>query len=376
MDSVCPHLGVPGDKELRYGYPTDLNVCYADQPGWGKFRPVEKSHQRQFCLAGDQILCPVYLRQLATPERGKQRKQAKTYCEFFGLRREPFSIVPHSHFLCKSQSQAQAHRGLRWLIDNHQGLGLLLGPVGTGKTLLCRALSDELGLDPQFVTALLLTPSHRSEYALMTDLLAGWQVSPQRHRSLRDLEVAAHQFLAQTVLDRRQTAVLILDEAQTLSVKQLQQVCKLLNWQDGGEQLLQVILAGQPDLRSKLARVPALRDRVVVDATLTAMTVTDVQRMIIERLRRAGRRGDLFAPSAVQLIHQHTDGMPRRVTVLCLLSMWSAYQDGKRYISGDVMRGIIERNREGGLFARAVPRAQPPRLLHRLWLRVGGNRQV
>jgi len=146
MDSVCPHLGVPGDKELRYGYPTDLNVCYADQPGWGKFRPVEKSHQRQFCLAGDQILCPVYLRQLATPERGKQRKQAKTYCEFFGLRREPFSIVPHSHFLCKSQSQAQAHRGLRWLIDNHQGLGLLLGPVGTGKTLLCRAQHPTEGL--------------------------------------------------------------------------------------------------------------------------------------------------------------------------------------------------------------------------------------
>jgi type II secretory pathway predicted ATPase ExeA len=348
---LCPHLGAPGDKETRYLWPNILNVCYADQAGWAKFRPVELTHQGQFCLTRDHVLCPVYLRLVAAVRREGRPGRVQTHLEFFGLREEPFSIVPQPLLLCESQSQRQAHTGLRWLIDHRQGLGLLLGSVGTGKTLLCHALFEELNLNPQYVTALLLTPSQHSEYALMADLLACWKVKPQRRRSLRNLETAAHHFLAQIVLSRRKTAVLIVDEAQTLSTKQLQQVCKLLNWQDEGQQLLQVILAGQPSLQARLGRVPALRDRAVVEFALTPMTLGDMQQMISERLRRAGRRGDLFAPSALQLIYQHTGGMPRRVTILCLQCLWLAYQEGVRHISGEVVQAVVERASGGDLFA-------------------------
>ena len=72
--------------------------------------------------------------------------------------------------------------------------------------------------------------------------------------------------------------------------------------------------------------MPALRDRAIIEFSLDAMTPLDVHRMVRERLRRAGRQGDLFAPSAVQLIYQRAGGMPRRVTILCLLSMWFAYR--------------------------------------------------
>jgi hypothetical protein len=80
----------------------------------------------------------------------------------------------------------------------------------------------------------------------------------------------------------------------------------------------------------------------VIKSTLTAMTLADVQRMISERLRRAGCHRALFDPSAVQLIYERSGGMPRRVTVLCLSAMWMAYQEGKRYISKDVMCTAIE----------------------------------
>jgi hypothetical protein len=79
--------------------------------------------------------------------------------------------------------------------------------------------------------------------------------------------------------------------------------------------------------------------------------------MISERLRRAGRRGDLFAPSAVQLIAQHTGGMPRRVTILCQLCLWLAYQEGHRQITGDVVQTVIDRASGGDLFAIPVGEA-------------------
>jgi type II secretory pathway predicted ATPase ExeA len=354
VDSFCLHLGVPGDREQRYGFPNALNVCYGDQSRWADYQTVTLAHQRQLCLTADHVSCSIYLRAVAALEGARGRGRVQTYREFFGLQEEPFSIVPQPRFLCESQGQRQARTSLRWLIENRQGLGLLLGSVGTGKTLLCQAMSEELSLGSRHVTAMLLTPSHRSEYALMTDVLQSWQVVPKNRRSLRDLEEAAHLFLLETVFGRRQTAVLIVDEAQTLARRQLLQVCKLLNWQDEGEQLLQVILAGQPRLRTKLNHVPALSDRVVIQFTLTAMTLADVQRMILGRLRRAGRREELFTPGAVQFIYQRTGGLPRKVIIVCLASMWTAYEEGKRTISVDDVRTAIERHKDSKLFGSSM----------------------
>jgi type II secretory pathway predicted ATPase ExeA len=353
VTEACQHLGVPGDDTVRYSYPNALNVCYAQQAAVSSFLPVELVHQVQFCLTQDHVLCPIHLRQAASVHRESRPGKPQTFLEFFGLSEEPFSIVPQPHFLSESGCQQEALGGLRWLIDQRQGLGLLFGDVGTGKTLLCRTLFDRLSFDPRYVTAMLLTPSHRSEYAMMAEILAAWKVTLQRSRSLQDLEAGAHQFLAQAVLQRGQTPVLIVDEAQTLPRRHLQQVCKLLNWQDGGVQLAQVVLAGQPGLQAALLRVPALRDRAVVEFNLGPMTREDVERLISERLRRAGGRADLFSTSAVSLIFQQSGGMPRRVTILCLLSLWLAFQQGKRFVSREVVQAVIDRVGGGAILAES-----------------------
>jgi type II secretory pathway predicted ATPase ExeA len=383
---VCCHLGVPGDDQFHYSDPNSLNVCYAEDLSVCEFLPVGPEHQAQYCLTEEHPLCPIYLRRALQAEDNSGQVPHQTFFEFFELREEPFSIVPQPRFLCESRAQQQAHAGLRWLVDRHHGLGLLYGRVGTGKTLLCRTLAEELGESEHNIVALMLTPSQRTEYAFMTELLIAWEIEPERRRSLQDLEEAALDYLIRTVLEREKTVVLIVDEAQTLPRRVLRQVCKLLNWQDGSTQLLQVILAGQPSLQAHLARVPALRDRAIIEFSLDAMTPLDVHFMVGERLRRAGRQGDLFAPSAVQLIYQRAGGMPRRVTILCLLSMWFAYRQGTQYITQDVVQTVIDRTKTGDLFA--VPGTDPgqlaaawaakdgpsgprwlPRFLRRLWAR-------
>jgi type II secretory pathway predicted ATPase ExeA len=341
--SSCDKLGVPGDEYLHYDHATPLNVCYADQASLADFRPVKLDHQRQFCLKPDYALCPTYLFSVATAHlRGSRKVQTKSHLEFFGLQQEPFFVVPQPRFLCETESQQQAHSGLRWLIDNHHGLGLLLGAVGTGKTLLCQALHEELASDSRYVSVLLLTPSYRSELALMAELLAQWHLHPRQGRTTSQLEAIAHEFLADAVLTRNRTAVLLIDEAQNLPRRLLQQICRLLNWQDGGQQLLQVVLEGQPGLQRGLERVPALRDRVVLECVLTALTLSDTQKVINGRLQRAGCHGDLFAPSAVSLIHECTAGMPRKVTIACLKCLWVAYLQGQQYITQEIVQAAVK----------------------------------
>ena len=354
---VCPYLGTPGDRQTHYGYPNALNTCYAGRAGWADFEPVELDYQRQLCLTQDHGLCPTYLSATATTWLDGRPVRAQSHVQFFGLREEPFSIVPQSRFRCESGSQKQAHTGLRWLIDQQHGLGLLFGDVGTGKTLLCHTLFEELKSDHRYVSAMLLTPSYHSEYALMMDLMAQWQLKPARLRSRHSLEAVAHEYLMQVVIGRKRTAVLIVDEAQTLPSRLLQQVCRLLNWQDNGQQLLQVILAGQPGLRRGLGRVPALSDRAVIEFTLTPMTLSETQEMIAERLQQAGRSKQLFEPGAVDVIYQHTGGMPRRVTIMCLKCLWQAYFGGERVITDEVVEAVIKASGDGDLFAVPDQRA-------------------
>ena len=353
MDDVvlCPYLGSPGDRKTCHRYPNALNVCYASATGRIEFEPVALPQQSQLCLTADHVLCPSYLGAMVARARAGRPAPAQTYLQFFGLQEEPFSIVPQSRFLRESDSQQQAHTGLRWLIDQQHGLGLLFGQVGTGKTLLCHTLHQELTSDHSYLSTLLLTPSYHSEYALMTDLLAQWRIKPARLRSRRNLEEVAHDYLLQVVLGRKKTAVLIVDEAQILPSRALHQVCRLLNWQDEGRQLLQVILAGQPTLQRGLHRVPALRDRAVVEFTLTGMTPSETGEVIAERLQRAGRHKELFAAGAVDLIHQHTGGMPRQVMIVCLKCLWRAYLGGQRLITTEIVDAVIKDNNGGDLFA-------------------------
>jgi len=339
---TCPHLGLGFDATLCHAYPSLENYCYAEGRGRQASRPIPTDVQGGLCLTQQFTQCPTYLRATLSQAGRLPPLGLRNYFDFFGLREEPFSIVPMPRYLYYTPGQLAALQGLQHLVEAQQGLGVLYGPIGTGKTVLCRTFCERLGADPRYTVVFLPTPNYRSEFALLQGILSLLQV-PTRARSQRDLERRLLNYLVREVIENEHTVVLLIDEAQTLRSRLLELVRKLLNYQTSDKQLLQVVLSGQMDLAKRLRRwAPALRDRVVVEYTLEPMTPADVTAMIQERLARAGREDPLFTPAATRLVYERSQGYPRRVIVICIRSMWLAYRERVRRIDAPLVQRAVD----------------------------------
>lgn len=340
--TLCPYLGLEDDNSLRHAYPSQGNHCYAEGRGRRASRSVPFDVQGELCLTKQFTQCATYLR-IALGEAGRLPTLGiRDYFDFFGLQEEPFSIVPMPRYLYYTPGQLAALQGLQHLVEARQGLGILYGPIGTGKTVLCRTFYSRLKADPKYSVAYLPTPGHRSEFALLQGILPQFEVTV-RARSRRELERRLLNHLVQEVIEKDHTVVLMIDEAQTLRSRQLELVRKLLNYQTSDTQLLQVVLSGQMDLVERLRRwAPALIDRAVVEYTLEPMTPADVTAMIQDRLSKAGREEALFTPAATRLVYERARGYPRRVIVICIRSMWLAYRERMRRIDAPLVQRAVD----------------------------------
>ena len=261
------------------------------------------------------------------------------YLKHFGLDQKPFRLTPHLAFRYPEPSQAEALTTLRVALDQGEGFIKVVGEVGLGKTLICRALLEEL--DAPFVTAWLPDP-HLSpstlRLALARDLgihLPGRPTQQQVHQRLQT-ELAA------MVAAGRQP-VLIIDEAQALPASTLETVRLLTNLETEQRKLLQVVLFGQPELDRRLAmpQFRQLRQRITYSCRLEPLDRRGVADYIAHRLERAGGRAGLFAPRAVKRIARASDGVPRLVNVLADKALLSAYGRGRpRVEASDVGRAI------------------------------------
>ena len=175
------------------------------------------------------------------------------YEDFYGLKEKPFSLTPDPRFLYLSESHRFALDHLIYGITQREGFMLITGDVGTGKTTICRTLLERL--DEQTRTALILNPQ-MSETELLLSILSEFGITFSSN-SKKEIIDRLNQFL----LDQLASgggAVLIIDEAQNLSLPVLEQIRLLSNLETEKEKLLQIILVGQPELRDKL-NLPVLR---------------------------------------------------------------------------------------------------------------------
>lgn len=259
------------------------------------------------------------------------------YLQYFGLHENPFSIPPDPQFLYLSRGHQEALAHLQYGLNEAGGFVQLTGEVGTGKTLLIRALVERLpdGVDVALILYPVLTVPEFVA-AICDELRAPY---PGEKASLKQLIDALNAHLLQTHARGRRT-VLIIDEAQNLSREVLEQVRLLTNLETTKQKLLQIILIGQPELAHMLAQqdLRQLAQRITARYGLTALTHDETRDYIAHRCRVAGARKPLFKQAAMHHAHVLTGGVPRLVNILCDRALLGAYTQGSAMVDAPIIK--------------------------------------
>ena len=277
------------------------------------------------------------------------------YCPFFGLQEKPFSITPDPRFLFLSPSHQEALGHLLYGIEERKGFITVTGEVGTGKTLLCRALLDRLG---RHVRTALIFNSFLSEIELLRSINEDFGIPPGGG-TRKELIDHLNQYLIGEFSAGR-NAVLIIDEAQNLAPPVLEQIRMLSNLETERGKLLQIVLIGQPELRQQLSR-PELRQlnqRIALRYHIQPFTRQETEDYINHRLVVAGSHGGVkFSRRALSAIYRLSEGIPRKINLLCDRAMLSAYVHESNLIEHTHVReASIELEGQGGTSPHAVAR--------------------
>ena len=258
------------------------------------------------------------------------------YHAFYKLKDQPFRLTPDPSFMCMTTLHQEALAGLVYSVCTRPGLTVLTGEAGTGKTTLLYALLALLE-KRGFNTAICTNPvlSREELFDFLTLKFATNCTSTLKNRQL----AALHDTLLRNRTEGR-PAVLIVDEAHRLSMELLEEVRLLLNLETPQEKLLQIIIAGQPELRDILQR-PELRQfkqRVSCQCRLTPLTFTDLKEYIDHRLSQAGLPGQtLFSDGVIRRVHEYTDGIPRLVNTLCENALQAGFAAHNHTITPEIV---------------------------------------
>ena len=264
---------------------------------------------------------------------------SRIYQDFYGLREKPFNLTPDPKFLCLTEKHQEALDHLLYGLDQKTGFLLFLGEVGAGKTTVCRALLERLEQD--FLVALILHPFLAEENLLAT-IIRDLGVVP-RGESKRELLEQLNAFILARKVEGK-TVVLIFDESQNLSPKALEEIRILSNLETDKEKLLQIILIGQKELETKLARkeLRQLNQRIGVRYYLYPLDRQETGRYITHRLQVAGDPGTIrFAKGAVREIFFFSKGIPRLINLAADRALLAGYVKGTKTLTREMAgRGI------------------------------------
>ncbi len=261
------------------------------------------------------------------------------YVSHFGLTERPFNLVPDPSFLFWSDQHRRAYAMLEYGILTHAPVTLVTGEIGAGKTTLLYHLLSAL---PDSVQVGFITNSYgdRGELVRWVLMALGQEAAPGA--SYVDLFQQFQTFLIKEYSAGRRT-LLIFDEAQNLSRESLEELRMFTNINSNKDELLQIILVGQPELRDIIRRpdMVQLAQRISSSFHLPAMNLATVHSYITHRLRVAGAIGPIFSEAAMDLIHEVTRGVPRLVNQLCDLSLVYAFTKGEHVIPSETVKEVL-----------------------------------
>ena len=272
------------------------------------------------------------------------------YEEFFGLHEKPFSIQPDPSFLYWARGHRLAYAMLEYGVLNHAGISVITGEVGCGKTTLIHRLLNQLS---DTHTVALLSNIQEGRGNLLSWVLMGFGQPFTEESHVGLFSQLQSFFISEYAQGKR--IVLIIDEAQNLSIDMLEEIRLLSNINAGKDQLLQLILVGQPELKDLLNRPEMLQlaQRVGADFHLTPLGQKEVKAYIETRLTIAGCRRRIFTDRAIDLVAEQSRGVPRVINIVADTALVYAYSAGDLVVGVETIRNVVRDKLDYGVFGLA-----------------------
>ncbi len=275
------------------------------------------------------------------------------YERFYDLRERPFALSPDPDYLYPSRVHQEALDYLRYGLESQAGFIVITGEIGSGKTTLLQTLLRNLD---SHTTVGRIVNTMLEPRELIETILIDFGLDPAGQSKavlLRDLS----QFLVDQRVAGRMV-LLVIDEAQNLSLSALEELRMLSNLETEKSKLLQIVMVGQPNLRDKLAspELEQLRQRITVSYHLPPLEIDETANYINHRLRRAARGVPLEFPREVtDLIHARSRGVPRITNVICDATLVFGYAEERRVFDAPTMREVLAELETTGVLLAAAP---------------------
>jgi len=262
------------------------------------------------------------------------------YLSHFGLDEPPFRITPNTEFFFEGARRGATLEALLYAITHDEGIVKVTGEVGSGKTMLCRVLIDRL---PKNVETIYLANPSLSREEILRAIAEDLRVETRGRRTTVLLR-ALQEHLIQRYAEGGRVVVLI-DEAHAMPNESLEEIRLLSNLESNRHKLLQIVLFGQPELDEHLdlTSMRQLRERITHSFGLEPLVAADIERYVTFRMRTAGRRGPSpFAPAALRVIGAASEGLTRRINILCDKALLAAFADDAQVVGRAHARAAVQ----------------------------------
>ncbi len=266
------------------------------------------------------------------------------YTQFYGFSERPFSLLPDPDYLFFSHQHQTALALLETAVINNSGFCMLSGEIGAGKTTLLRELLNRLDDD---VTIGLVNNTHASFGNLMQWILGAFGLVPVSENNVDQYQQFVDFVIAEYAKNRH--TLLIIDEAQQLTPESMEELRMLSNINSDKDFVLQVIIAGQNELRVKMQspELTQFAQRISIDYHLEYLDLVDTSHYIRHRLQHAGGAPDLFDMSACRTVFENTGGVPRLINRLCDICLVYGYAAESKVINSAIVTSVVEDKQAG-----------------------------
>ena len=263
------------------------------------------------------------------------------YEKFYGFKENPFSITPDPKFFFPSQKHTEALDSLIYTVMERRGFAVITGEIGSGKTTICRTLLNRLGSGTKVA---MITNTYITPKQLLSSILEDLGIIYNGGTKSNFLFRLKRFLIEQLSLDYN--VVLIIDEAQNLSTKVLEEIRMLSNLETEKKKMLQIIFTGQPELKDKLElkELAQLKQRINAQYHISPLNRADTENYINHRLRIASQpeREVEFTTEAIDEIYAYSSGIPRLINMVCNNALLIGYVTESKQITSQTIKEAIE----------------------------------